>query len=111
MLQSASVAGAGAGGLLAWHPADGRPLPVSRPVGESQSVTFTNSRPDTVELVWLGADGSRRSYSRLNQGQTFSIRTRPGALWLVLDAKQQPLGHFVVTPQSGGRAMAVISQP
>jgi iduronate 2-sulfatase len=111
MLQSASVAGAGAGGQLTWHPADGKPLPASRPVGESQSVTFTNSRPDTVELVWLDADGSRRSYSRLNQGQTFSIRTRPGALWLVLDAKQQPLGHFIIEKSAGNAARAVIPKP
>jgi hypothetical protein len=108
---TATTATAGAGGALIWHPADGGLLPASRPAGEYVSVTFTNARPDTVELIWFGADGSRRSYATLKAGETFNMRTRPGAVWQVLDVKQAPLGHFVVAPQPGGRAQAVISNP
>jgi iduronate 2-sulfatase len=108
---TATTATAGVGAALTWRPADGRPLPVSRPAGEAVSVTFTNARPDTVELIWFGADGSRRSYATLKAGETFTMRTRPGAVWQALDTQQKPLGHFVVTPQSGGRATAIIPKP
>ncbi len=63
MLQARDVSGTGrAVSALAWHPVDDKPLPPSRPVGEPQSITFSNSRNGTVELIWLGADGARRSY-------------------------------------------------
>ena len=92
---------------LAWQSAD-KPLPSSRPAGEYVSVTFLNTRSDSAELIWLGADGSRKTYATLKQNHTFSIRTRPGAVWLVRDAKEQTLGYFVVEPKSGNTAKAVI---
>ncbi|MBI5775741.1 MAG: zinc-dependent peptidase, partial [Verrucomicrobia bacterium] len=93
---------------LAWHPAGGQPLPPSKPAGEFISVAFTNARLEAIELIWLGPDASRKSYRTLQRGETFSIRTRPGAVWLVLGAKQQPLGHFVVAKEPGNAAQAVI---
>jgi arylsulfatase A-like enzyme len=96
--------------VLAWHAADKTPPP-SRPAGQYVSVTFLNSRPDVAELIWVGADESRRTYANLKQNETFSIRTRPGAVWLVRDAKQQPLGHFVVEAKPGNIANAVIPKP
>src|SRR6185436_5189586 len=91
-----------------WHPADGKPLPSSKPAGEYLNVTFINRRPEAVELIWLGADGSRKTYGTLAPDATISIRTRPGAVWVVHDAKAQPLGHFVVEQNPGKTAKAVI---
>lgn len=102
---------AGLSASLTWHPADGRALPQSNPAGDYQNITFTNARTDSVELVWLGADESRKSYRTLKQGEAFSVRTRPGAVWLVLDTKQQPLGHFVVESRAGKAAKAVVPAP
>jgi arylsulfatase A-like enzyme len=96
---------------MKWHPADGKPLPASRPAGYAVSVTFTNTRPDTVELIWFGAEGSRRSYATLKTGETFSIRTRPGAVWQALDAQQMPLGHFIIEKSAGNTATAIIPKP
>lgn len=104
MLQAA----AGASASLTWHPANGKPLPRSKPAGEYQNITFTNARPDSVEIVWLGTDDSRKSYRKLKQNEIFSIRTRPGAVWLILDTKLQPLGHFVVESRPGKTAKAVV---
>jgi arylsulfatase A-like enzyme len=106
LLRTAAVGGGS--GTLGWHPADGRPLPAARPAGEFRSVTFRNTRAEPAELVWIGADGSRKSYRVLQQGETFSIRTRPGAVWLVVDAQQQPLGHFVVEARPERSATALI---
>jgi hypothetical protein len=99
-----------AGSELAWHPADGKPLPPSKPEGEFQSVTFRNTRPASVELIWLGQGASRKSYRKLKQNETFNIRTRPGAVWLILDENEQPVGHFVVEKEPGNKSTAVIRQ-
>jgi hypothetical protein len=93
---------------LTWHPANGQALPPSKPAGEPVSVTFVNARPDPVELVWVGPDGGQKSYATLNRDQTFVIRTRPGIVWLVRDAKGQTLGHFVVEEKPGKAARAVV---
>lgn len=106
-----TAAASGASGVLVWHPADGRPLPAARPAGEYRSVTFRNRRMDPAEVVWVGADGSKRSYCVLQPGETFSIRTRPGAVWLILDARQQPIGHFVVESRTEKSATALIPRP
>jgi iduronate 2-sulfatase len=96
---------------LPWHREDGKPLPPSNPAGEYVSVTFLNARPEAAELIWLGADGSRKTYVTLKQNESFSIHTRPGAVWLVRDAQQQSLGHFLVKPTPGNTAKAIIPQP
>ncbi|MFO1062520.1 MAG: sulfatase-like hydrolase/transferase [Pirellulales bacterium] len=98
-------------GDLSWHPADGKPLPASKPAGDPQSVTFSNARPDAVELIWLGPDGGRKSYRKLAQNESFTIRTRPGAVWLIVDGDQKPLGHFVVVKSQGDTAKAEIPKP
>ena len=100
-----------AGPSLKWHPTDGAPLPPSRPAGEAQHVTFINERPVGIELIWIGADGARKSYSKLDPKGRFSIRTRPGALWIVGDGKGSTVGHFVIEARPGNVAKAVIPKP
>jgi hypothetical protein len=97
--------------LLKWHPSNDTALPASSPAGDPISVTFVNSRPDSAELVWLGPNDTRKTYATLKQDETFSIRTRPGAVWLVRDAGGKPLGHFLIAKQSGSTAKGVIPKP
>jgi iduronate 2-sulfatase len=96
---------------LTWQPASANPLPPSKPAGEHVNVVFLNERPDPVELIWIGADGTRKSYGTLAQDARFGIGTRPGAVWLVLDANKAPLGHFVVAANPRKVAKAVIAKP
>lgn len=91
---------------LAWNPASS-PIPQSLPAGAFRNVTFVNRRPEPVELIWLGPDGTRRTYATLRQGETFSIRTRPGAVWLLETSNQQLLGHFRIEPGAGSLTAAV----
>ncbi|MBL8811216.1 MAG: sulfatase-like hydrolase/transferase [Planctomycetaceae bacterium] len=98
---------------LTWNAA-GKPIPESKPAGEYLNVTFVNHRPETAELIWLGPDGARRSYATLRENETFSIRTRPGAVWLLEmvgeNNDRQLLGHFLV--EAKGKALqAVIPAP
>lgn len=96
---------------LTWQAATDKPLPPSKPAGEFQQVTFVNNRKLTVQLIWIGPDGSRKNYRTLRNGETFRIRTRPGAVWLVCDEAELPLGHFVVAKQAGNVARAVVAEP
>lgn len=96
---------------LTWHPAGTEPLPSLQPTGEPQHVTFINERSDQIELVWVGADGSRKTYSKLDPNGRFSIRTRPGVLWMICDGKGATIGYFVVEAQPGNVAKAAIPKP
>jgi len=93
---------------LAWNPEDGNPLPKSNPAGDLVDVLFMNEQAEPMELIWVGADGSTRSYCTLKKGETFSIRTRPDALWLARSLDETPLGYFVVQAVPGNFAKAVV---
>ncbi|MFO0978227.1 MAG: sulfatase-like hydrolase/transferase [Planctomycetaceae bacterium] len=98
---------------LTWHDAS-QPVPESKPAGEYLNATFVNRRPETVELIWLGPNGARRSYAALKTDETFSIRTRPGAVWLLETSGENNdrnlLGHFVIEAR-GKTLQAVIPAP
>jgi len=96
------------GAVLAWHAQADLALPASRPAGEYHEITFVNSRDDAVELIWIGPDGSQKNYRTLRHDESFRIRTRPGAVWLVRSATEQPVGYFVVESKPGRSAKALI---
>jgi arylsulfatase A-like enzyme len=94
---------------LTWKPhLDAALLPVSQPRGAFQSVTFVNRRKDSVELVWLGPDGTQKVYQTIEPDGSFRIRTRPGIAWLVRSPQGEMMGHFVVEPRQGGQSVAEI---
>ena len=97
-----SAGGTEAKPALTWNNAD-KPIPTAKPAGDYLNVTFVNRCPTTVELIWLGPDGTRKSYSTLKSEESFSIRTRPGAVWLLEDSEHNRLGHFVV--ESKGKSL------
>jgi len=62
-----------------------RPLPKSSThTGPDTSISFVNRTAAEVELVWLDAEGERRSYGRLRPGESRSQHTFAGHAWLVL---------------------------
>ncbi len=79
--------------------------PPSKPDGDPFDVVFTNQRAAPVKLFWLDRQGKRKPYGTLEAGWRKPQQTRPGAVWLVTDADDQPLGHFVVGDRT---ALAVV---
>ncbi len=59
---AAASAAIEAGPALTWHPASNKPRPPSKPAGDYLDVTFINARPDPVELIGIGPDGSQKAY-------------------------------------------------
>jgi arylsulfatase A-like enzyme len=88
---------------LRWRPAGDSTLPASKPDGDKFDVVFTNSREDPVKLYWIDGRGKRRSSGTLQAGWRKPYKTRPGAVWLITDAEEKALGHFVVGDR-GARA-------
>lgn len=93
---------------LTWHPtADDSEAPDSNPDGEKFDVVFTNKSDDPVKLYWLTRQGNWRPKGTLNSGWRKPYKTRPGAVWLVANTDDLPIGYFVVGDRT---AQAVIPE-
>jgi arylsulfatase A-like enzyme len=91
--------------LLKWHPADGSPIPASKPDGNTFSLSFSNKSGQPVRVFWMDRNGQRKSYGTLEAGWSKPQNTRPGAVWLITDPDKKPLGYFKVGDR---RAHAVV---
>lgn len=83
---------------LDWHPvgADDS-LPVSKPQGTPAAVEFLNQTEQTVRVWWISPTGERQRYAELKPGASYSQNIRKGAIWLITDTKDKPLGYFLAT--------------
>lgn len=90
---------------LVWHAAADGAAPASKPDGDPFDVVFINRREHTVKLFWMDRQGQPRPYGEISAGDRKRQQTRPGAVWLVTDASDNPLGHFIVDDRT---AQAVI---
>ena len=90
---------------LTWHPAGDATIPASKPDGEKFDVVFTNKRKELVEIYWMDRHGKQKSYGALRAGRRKRHKTRPGAVWLIADDEESPLGYFVIGDRT---AQAVI---
>jgi arylsulfatase A-like enzyme len=90
---------------LKWQVATKTKTPASKPDGKTFDVVFTNWRSKPVQIFWMDRKGQPKPYGAIAAGKRKRQNTRPGAVWLITDASDQPLGHFTVGDR---RAQAVI---
>ncbi|MCC6785039.1 MAG: sulfatase-like hydrolase/transferase [Planctomycetes bacterium] len=83
---------------LVQHAADVA-LPSSRPEGAPAPLRFLNGSGQRIRIHWIAPDGERRQRAELEPNATHDERARKGAVWLVTDTDDRPLGHFVSTGQ------------
>lgn len=81
---------------LKWHRTTEEAIPPSTPDGGNFDVVFINKRKEAVKLFWIDTKNNRKLYSEIDAGKQKRQRTRPGAVWMIADKNDQPLGHFVV---------------
>ncbi|WP_436298981.1 sulfatase-like hydrolase/transferase [Stieleria mannarensis] len=93
---------------LRWHAATESDAPPSQPDGNRFDVVFTNRRDQPVKLFWMDRRGTPKSFGTLESGWRKPLQTRPGAVWLITDKNDTPLGYFVVGDRP---AHAVIDKP
>lgn len=89
---------------LKWHPAKGSKIPPSNPDGGEFDVIFLNRHKDQVKLYWIDRQGKRNSRGSIAAGWRLPQKTRPGAVWLIADQSDEPLGYFIVGDR-GARAI------
>jgi arylsulfatase A-like enzyme len=94
---------------IPWHPSV-EIAPPSKPEGNPFDVVFINQRPTPVELCWMTPSGEAKSYGLIAAGGQKRQSTRPGASWLIRDAKQKPVGHFIIGDRTS-RAIVPLSEP
>ena len=84
---------------LRWRIASDEPAPASKPVGKKLDVFFDNKSGAPVKVFWMTTSGKRKPYGTLEAGWRKPQQSRRGAVWLITDLNDQPLGHFVVGKQ------------
>jgi arylsulfatase A-like enzyme len=81
---------------LRWHSAEKGPAPASKPDGSPFAVVFLNESENLVELMWMDRRAKPKPYGTIEPGQSKSMQTRPGAVWMIRDLGDKELGHFRV---------------
>ncbi len=81
---------------LAWQPQADKPTPPSKPDGKPFDVVFINKSDAPVKLFWMTREGAPKFYADIAPSKRRRQQTRPGAVWLITDANEKPLGHFRV---------------
>lgn len=93
---------------LKWHPAKDSDAPASKPDGNKIDVVFSNQSGQPAKVFWMDRQGQPKPYGTLEAGWRKPYSTRPGAVWLITDDEDTPLGHFVVGDRG---AQAIIPAP
>ncbi len=81
---------------LKWHVLKDEPAPASKPDGSPFDVVFINRSPATIRLHWMDQTGHPRLYGGIAPRDRKRQQTRPGAVWLITDENDQPLGYFEI---------------
>jgi arylsulfatase A-like enzyme len=81
---------------LVWHAAIDGLAPASKPDGGPFEIVFINQRKSPVKLFWMDRQADRKPYGTIAAQERRRQTTRPGAVWLITDMTNKPLGHFVV---------------
>ncbi|MCH7919837.1 MAG: sulfatase-like hydrolase/transferase [Planctomycetes bacterium] len=81
---------------LKWRTVGQSPAPASKPDGAPFEVVFFNQRANSVNLFWMDRAGVPKPYGGIASGSRKRQSTRPGATWLITDARDKPLGYFVI---------------
>ena len=64
--------------------------------GDLFDVVFINDRGAPVRVYLLDEQGQRQSFGTLEAGWRKPQQSRPGAVWLIADLHEKPIGFFQV---------------
>ncbi|MEM8671432.1 MAG: sulfatase-like hydrolase/transferase [Planctomycetota bacterium] len=81
---------------LKWIALDDQTAPASKPDGNKFNVVFSNQAGQPRKVFWMDRKGEPRPYGTLETGWSKPYQTRPGAVWMIANADDTPLGYFKV---------------
>ena len=81
---------------LKWLPEGGDEKPPAKSVtGEFILVRLINNRDKPVKLFWIDYGGKPKLYGVIEPGDQRRQSTYEGAVWMLADQRDKPLGYFV----------------
>ena len=81
---------------LKWLPEGGDEKPPAKSVtGEFIFVRFINERDKPVKLFWIDYGGKPKLYGVIEPGDQRRQSTYEGAVWMLANERDKPLGYFV----------------
>jgi len=86
---------------LAYVRVEKKHCPNSKEAGPSTTVLFDNQSDRAVTVYWVDTTGDRHEYARLDPGQLHRQSTYAGHSWLIADAEDREIGHFVAAAEAG----------
>ena len=75
-------------------------IPSSKPDGQPFDCYFINKSASGRKLYWMDRSGGKKYYATIKTGETQRQSTRPGAIWMIADLADRPLGYFAVDDRS-----------
>lgn len=87
---------------LTWHAVTAtETIPVSKPEGPPATIVFVNADEEPVRVYGVNPQGGRQRYAELKPGARYDQTIRKGAIWLITDIQDKPLGYFLATGTPG----------
>ena len=75
-------------------------IPASAPDGSSFECYFINKTKLDAKLHWMDRNGKPRFYALIKPGEQQRQSTRPGAVWMISDSSDRPMGYFRIDDRS-----------
>ena len=75
----------------------GKDIPASEPRGTAAATRFVNAFGLPVRVYWVDPQGARKRFAEVEPNANFDQAIRAGAVWLITDDKDNPVGYFVGT--------------
>ena len=68
----------------------------SAALGPQVTFSFENETSQAVQIIWLNYQGSSVPYATLPPGETYSVNTTIGNVWMIASTAQSCLGIFSI---------------
>ncbi len=96
---------------LKWNPLNEERAPASKPDGPKFDVHFSNKSDQPVKVFWMNRKGEPRPYGTLETGWSKPYQTRPGAVWMIADRNEKPLGYFTIGDRTAHAVIPAAAEP
>ncbi|GAB5444903.1 MAG: sulfatase [Fuerstiella sp.] len=96
---------------LKWNELNETLAPASRPDGNKFDVHFSNQSGQPVRVFWMNGRGETTPYGTLETGWSKPFQTRPGAVWMIADQDDRPLGYFTIGDRTAHAVIPAAGSP
>ncbi len=78
----------------------GNAIPASKPEGAPAAIRFLNAFGQPIRIYWVDPQGERKRFAEVEPNGSYNQNIRKGAIWLITDATDTPIGYFIGTGEA-----------